>query len=46
MASELALHKAAQLWCKPETEKFIMNPILAEAIAELIDEIWGELNRI
>ncbi len=38
MASEIALKKAAQAWCKPTTETKIMDPELAEAFAEVIDE--------
>jgi len=37
-ASEFARHKAAQLWCKFETEKIVMVPEVAEAMANLIDE--------
>lgn len=38
MTSELARQKAAQAWCKPETEKIEMIPELAEAFATIIDE--------
>lgn len=40
MASQLALEKAAQVWCKPETENIEMNQTLAKAFAETLDEIW------
>lgn len=42
MASELARQKAAQAWCKPETEKIVMDCKLAEAFAETLDEIWSQ----
>ncbi len=38
MASEIALKKAAQAWCKPTTSEKIMDPVLAEEFAEIIDE--------
>ena len=42
MASKLAREKAAQAWCKPTTGKIDMDPILAEAFAEILDEIWSQ----
>lgn len=39
MATKLGRGKAAQAWCKIETEKIELNPKLAEAFAEIIDEI-------
>ena len=42
MATELARQKAAQAWRKPTTEHFVMQPELAEAFAELLDEIWSQ----
>lgn len=42
MASLLARQKVAQAWCKPETEKIEMQPELAEAFAEILDEIWNK----
>ena len=39
MSSVFALQKAAQAWATPKTEKITMDPILAEAFAEIIDEI-------
>lgn len=38
MASKLAREKAAQAWCKPTTEKIVLNSALAEAFAEILDE--------
>ena len=37
MASTLARGKVAQLWCA-ETDSLVLNPILAEKFAELLDE--------
>jgi hypothetical protein len=39
MASEKSLQLAAQAWCTPKTSGFVMNPILAEAFAEILDEV-------
>lgn len=41
-ASELARQKAAQAWTKPETEEIEMNPALAEAFAEILDDVWSK----
>ena len=38
MASTLARGKVAQLWCATETDSLVLNPILAEKFAELLDE--------
>jgi hypothetical protein len=38
-ASAVALQKAAQAWCRSTTSKKVMDPDLAEAFAEIIDEI-------
>jgi len=38
MASEFALQKAAQAWCKPKTENKIMDPELAEEFANILDQ--------
>ena len=38
MASENAMRKAAQAWCKPTTSNKVMDAELAEAFAEIIDE--------
>ena len=42
MATELALQKAASAWRKPETEKIVMIPDLAEAFAGILDDIWNQ----
>lgn len=42
MASELSRQKVAQAWCTPKTEKKVMDTELAEAFAEILDEIWGK----
>jgi hypothetical protein len=42
MATELAREKAAQAWCKPSTQKIVMIPELAEAFAEILDDILSE----
>ena len=41
-ASELARQKAAQAWCTPETERTVMDPVLAEAFTKTLDEIWSQ----
>jgi len=38
VASKLARGKVAQLWCATETDSLVLNPILAEKFAELLDE--------
>lgn len=38
MNSELAIQKAAQAWCTPETEHIKMDPALCEAFAQILDE--------
>jgi len=38
MASEWAMEIAAQVWCKPTTEKIEMDVVLAEAFAEELDK--------
>jgi len=38
MATEYALQLAAQAWCTPETEKKVMDTILAEAFADILDK--------
>ncbi len=39
MASDFALQKAAQAWCKPLTRSKTMDSDLAIAFAEIIDEL-------
>lgn len=38
MASEWAIEKAAQVWCRPEVEHKEMDVELAMAFAEVLDE--------
>ena len=42
MATEFSRGKAAQAWCTPKTEKIVMDTDLAEAFADILDEIWGQ----
>ena len=42
MASEAARREAAQAWCTAETETVLMDPVLAEAFADIIDDIWNK----
>jgi len=39
MATEQALQLAAQAWCRPTNEHLEMQPELAEAFADMLDEI-------
>ena len=41
MATQLSREKAAQAWCKPTTSNKVMDAELAEAFAEILDEIWS-----
>jgi hypothetical protein len=40
--SEFARYYAAQAWCTSKTEKIVMDVILAEAFARIIDELLSE----
>ena len=42
MATRLAREKAAQAWCKETTKHKEMDAELAEAFAEILDEIWSQ----
>ena len=42
MATNLALQKAAQAWCKETTSHKEMDVELAEAFADILDEIWSK----
>ena len=42
MPMSLAREKAAQAWCKPTTSKIDMIPELAEAFAEVLNEVWSK----
>jgi len=39
MTSQIALELAAQAWCKKETEQIELNDALANAFAEVVDEV-------
>ena len=41
MATESSLQLAAQAWCTPETEMKVMDPVLAEAFANILDRQLG-----
>lgn len=43
MPSEASIHKAAQAWCTPSTEKIDMIPELAEAFADTLDAVQKKL---
>jgi len=40
--SQLARERAAQAWTTPETERKVMDPVLADAFADILDEIWSQ----
>jgi hypothetical protein len=42
MATNLAREKAAQAWCNETTKHIEMDSDLAEAFAEILDEIWSK----
>ena len=42
MATSLAREKVAQAWCTPRTEKITMDVELAEAFANILDEVWSK----
>ena len=42
MASTEARELAAQAWTTPKTEETVMDPVLAEAFADIIDRIFKE----
>lgn len=42
MASKLSREKAAQAWCTKETENKTMDPVLAEAFADILDSVWSK----
>lgn len=39
---ELSREKAAQAWCKPSTRKKAFDADLAEAFAEILEDIWSK----
>jgi len=42
MSMTLCREKVAQAWCTPETEKIVMIPELAEAMAVILNDIWSK----
>ena len=42
MATKLSLERAAQVWCKPSVSHKVFDADLAEAFAEVLDEIWSK----
>ena len=46
MASKYALERAAQAWCTDKTSSIVMDPILAEAFADILDAEREELDRL
>jgi len=42
MASQLAKEKVAQAWYTPKTKKVVMDIDLAEAFADILDEVWSQ----
>ena len=42
MPINLARQKAAQAWCTPETEKKEMDVELAEAFANILNDVWSK----
>ena len=42
MPSPLARGRAAQAWGTPDTERITMDGRLAEAFAEILDEVWSK----
>jgi hypothetical protein len=41
MSMELSRERAAQAWCKPTTKHKEMDPDLAEAFAEILEDVWS-----
>jgi len=41
-ASQLAREKSAQVWCREETSRIVMDTTLAEAFAEVLEEVWSQ----
>ena len=42
MATNLSREKAAQAWCTKKTSNKIMDTDLAEAFADILDEVWNK----
>ena len=41
MATRISREKAGQAWCTPSTSSKVMDAELAEAFAEILDDIWS-----
>jgi hypothetical protein len=42
MSMELARQTSAQAWCKDSTKHIEMNSALAEAFAEILEDVWSK----
>ena len=42
MASDLARQSAAQAWCSAATSTIVIDPVLAEAFADILDAEWAK----
>lgn len=42
MSTLLSRETAAQAWCKPATSNKTFDPELAEAFADILDEVWSQ----
>jgi len=42
MATALSREKVAQAWCTPSTSNKVMDTELAEAMADILDEVWSK----
>lgn len=42
MSMQLSRERAAQAWCKPTTKNKVMDAELAEAFAEILEEVWSQ----
>jgi hypothetical protein len=40
--SPLAIQTAARVWCRSETSHIQMDPALAQAFADVLDEVWSK----
>ena len=40
--TDTAKQKAAQAWCFDSTKHIPLDPVLADAFAKILDEIWGQ----
>ena len=42
MSIEAARERVAQIWCQPTTENKVMDVVLAEEMAKLLEWAWGQ----